>query len=136
MKHKICVAVLLLVWAALTGFAWFAPAKEISEAERRPLDQMPAFTTQTVLDGSFMTDFEGYTLDQFPLRDRFRQLKALFHYNALQQQDKAQQCRPDAQKFQRERDVGKRAGGQEKRKKHCGYRIFPDQMHGMCLPVS
>ena len=87
MKHKICVAVLLLVWAALTGFAWFAPAKEISEAERRPLDQMPAFTTQTVLDGSFMTDFEGYTLDQFPLRDRFRQLKALFHYNALQQQD-------------------------------------------------
>ena len=42
---------------------------------------------QTVLDGKFMTDFESYTLDQFPLRDSFRQLKALFHYNALGQKD-------------------------------------------------
>lgn len=34
-----------------------------------------------------MTAFESYTLDQFPLRDSFRQIKALFHYNALQQRD-------------------------------------------------
>ena len=34
-----------------------------------------------------MSEFTDYSLDQFPLRDSFRQLKALFHYNALQQGD-------------------------------------------------
>ena len=34
-----------------------------------------------------MTEFEDYTLDQFPLRDRFRTLKALVHYNVLRQLD-------------------------------------------------
>jgi hypothetical protein len=34
-----------------------------------------------------MKDFESYTLDQFPLRDRFRSLKAVFHYGALRQKD-------------------------------------------------
>ncbi len=75
------------VWLGLTGFAWFGPPKERSEAERRPLEQMPQVSTDSVLNGSFMKDFESYSLDQFPLRDRFRQLKALFHYNALMQSD-------------------------------------------------
>ncbi|MBO5317072.1 MAG: hypothetical protein J6A74_01355 [Oscillospiraceae bacterium] len=34
-----------------------------------------------------MTDFESYTLDQFPLRDSFRTLKALFHNYVMQQKD-------------------------------------------------
>ena len=34
-----------------------------------------------------MTDFENYTLDQFPFRDKFRSLKAQFHYKVLQQKD-------------------------------------------------
>ena len=79
--------VLVVLWASLTAFAWFSPAKDISEAERRTLKQFPATNTTTLLSGKFMTDFEGYTLDQFPLRDTFRKIKALFHYNALQQKD-------------------------------------------------
>ena len=78
---------LVALWAALTLGAWFSPTKEISDAERRKLAQFPKLTTQTVLGGSFMKNFEEYTLDQFPLRDTFRQLKALFHYNALGQSD-------------------------------------------------
>ena len=91
MEHKkiraVGAAVLVVLWAALTGFAWFAPARETSEAERRPLEQMPAVTLDTILSGSFMTDFEDYSLDQFPLRDTFRQIKSLFHYYALGQSD-------------------------------------------------
>ena len=79
--------VLVILWAVLTAAAWFAPPKDISEAERRPLKQFPTTNATTLLSGKFMTDFEGYTLDQFPLRDTFRKLKALFHYNALQQKD-------------------------------------------------
>ena len=81
------LAALALLWAALVCSAWFGPAREMSESERRPLDQFPELSLKTVLDGKFMTDFEDYSLDQFPLRDSFRQLKALFHYNALGQKD-------------------------------------------------
>ncbi len=75
------------LWAALVLFAWFGPRNAISDAERRPLAQMPELSTESLLDGSFMKDFESFTLDQFPLRDTFRQLKSLFHYNALNQSD-------------------------------------------------
>ena len=90
MKNKITtvgVAALVLIWLALTGFAWFGEAKEMSVSERRKLDQWPGISVKTLLDGSFMEDFEDYTLDQFPLRDTFRQVKSLFHYNVMQQMD-------------------------------------------------
>ena len=76
-----------LLWAVLTMAAWFSPAKEISEAERRPLAQWPGIRAETLLNGRFMTDFEDYTLDQFPLRDGFRKIKSLFHFNVLNQSD-------------------------------------------------
>ena len=81
------LAAVVLVWLALTFGAWFGAPADFSDAERRPLAQFPELSVQTVLDGKFMTNFEDYTLDQFPLRDTFRQLKALFHYNALGQKD-------------------------------------------------
>ena len=81
------VIVILLLWASLTAFSWFGPAKDMSESERRKLAQFPNLSVKTVLNGKFMTEFEDYALDQFPLRDTFRQLKALFHYNALGQKD-------------------------------------------------
>ena len=85
--RAIGAGVLVALWLMLTGFAWFGPAKEMSEAERRPLDQMPEISLETLLNGKFMGAFEDYTLDQFPLRDTFRQLKSLFHYYVMQYQD-------------------------------------------------
>lgn len=88
MKQKAFTAALLLLWAALTLGAWFGPTKDISDAERRKLSQMPELTWESLTSGKFATDFERYTLDQFPLRDSFRQLKAMTHYYALGQKDK------------------------------------------------
>ena len=79
--------VLVLLWAGLTFGLWLLPAKDISEAERRPLAQMPEINISTILDGNFMSKFSSYTLDQFPLRDTFRSLKAIFHNYVLQQSD-------------------------------------------------
>ena len=79
--------VVAALWAVLTLFAWFGPGKDFSDAERRPLEQFPELTGDTLLSGDFMTDFESYTLDQFPLRDSFRTLKALFHGYVMQQTD-------------------------------------------------
>ena len=78
--RAIGAAILVALWAVLTGFAWFGPRQDTSDAERRPLAQMPDISMETLLDGKFMTAFEDFTLDQFPLRDTFRQLKSLFHY--------------------------------------------------------
>jgi len=85
--RAIGAAVLTALWVTLTILAWFSPAKETSAAERRPLDQFPTLNTETILNGQFMGNFEGYTQDQFPGRDLFRQLKALTHYYVMRQQD-------------------------------------------------
>ena len=71
----------LALWGALALWAWVIPSKQISEAERRPLAQRPAFSEK------FQTEFERYSLDQFPLRDSFRTLKSLFHTGVLGQKD-------------------------------------------------
>ncbi len=84
---KITVILLVILWLALAGFSWFSPAKELSDAERRPLAQLPELSAEALTSGRFMTDFEKYTLDQFPLRDTFRTVKSLFHSYVLGQKD-------------------------------------------------
>ncbi len=85
--RAIGAALLVAVWVALAAFAWLRPAGEMSETERRLLAQFPGITWETLLSGKFMTDFEDYTLDQFPARDQFRQLKSLVHYRVFGQKD-------------------------------------------------
>ncbi len=86
-------ALVVAVWLGLTLFAWFGPVKDRSEAEKRPLAQMPELSVDSVFgtdkNGAhpFMTGFEKFSLDQFPLRDSFRSLKALFHGYVLGNKD-------------------------------------------------
>ena len=75
------------LWLGLTGWAWLRPNTNFSVEERRELETLPEFSWETFLDGSFMPDFESYTLDQFPLRNGFRTLKALVQYRLLNQID-------------------------------------------------
>lgn len=84
-NKKYCIVIAL--WAALTVLAWFLPARAESDSERRPLARLPELSGKSILSGSFMEKFEDYTLDQFPLRDGFRGIKALFHTYVLGQQD-------------------------------------------------
>ena len=85
--NSIGMAAVAGLWLVIAIFAWLSPAKSHSTAERRPLAQFPEISTQQLISGKFMSDFESYTLDQFPLRDGFRSLKAQFHYNILRQKD-------------------------------------------------
>ena len=80
-------AALAALWLALILAGWFGPTHDVSDSERRKLAQMPEITVESILSGKFMTAFEDFTLDQFPLRDTFRQLKARFHYDVLRQGD-------------------------------------------------
>ena len=91
MKHEktriIGALLVIALWVLLTAFAWVKPADAHSVAERRKLTQAPKFTTESFVSGQFAKDFEKYTLDQFPLRDSFRQVKSVFSYYALLQSD-------------------------------------------------
>ncbi len=72
---------------ALTVGCVFHKPQAISASERRPLAQFPDTDIKTVYSGKFMTDFETYSLDQFPARDTWRTLKAAVSEGILRQQD-------------------------------------------------
>ena len=80
----ICMAVVLF---GLSFYCWFKPEECFSESERRVLKPFPKLTTETIMNGKFMKEFESYSLDQFPFRDSFRSLKALVSYGLIGRKD-------------------------------------------------
>lgn len=55
-----------------------------SESERRPLAQFPEkITMETIFDRTAIKEFEEYAVDQFPLRETFRSLKAKIQYKLM-----------------------------------------------------
>ena len=87
MKKNFGTHFVLVLWLALALFAWLKPAAPSSDAERRPLAQFPALSAKTLLSGRFMSEFSDYAVDQFPLRDTFRSLKALTATGLFAQKD-------------------------------------------------
>ena len=87
MKKHISLILVLALWLSLTAWAWVKPADASSDSERRPLEQFPKVTMQSILSGRFMSDFADYAVDQFPLRDSWRTLNAWLTYYGLGQKD-------------------------------------------------
>ena len=71
--QTVIFAAFLLV---ISFFCVFGETSVFSDSERRPLEQMPEITLESVKSTKFMEKFQDYTLDQFPARDRFRSVKA------------------------------------------------------------
>ncbi len=86
-KSIYLVCLLSLVFFGLSLFAIIKPPDDYSLSERRKLAQMPQISFKTLLNGRFMEDFEDYSLDQFPLRDSFRTLKANVAMRLMGQKD-------------------------------------------------
>ena len=86
-KSIISFAIIAAFFLTMVTACWFVPSKDYSDSERRKLTQLPKVELKTLLNGSFMTKFEKYTQDQFPLREQFRTLKALTSYYAFRQLD-------------------------------------------------
>ena len=84
-KHIVVTVVMVAFFLVLSVFAWVKPADTFSLSERRKLSQFPELSFNTIFSGDFMSNFENYTLDQFPLRDKFRTLKALVALNVFNQ---------------------------------------------------
>lgn len=84
------IALVVMTAAFLCAFMLWGVLKDAdaeSVSERRPLAALPPLSAESVLSGKFMSDYEAYTLDQFPLRDRFRAVKAFTVFYVLGQKD-------------------------------------------------
>lgn len=88
-KRKQILTVSVLVVVLLGGMLahLLLPDAAVSQAERRKLAQTPELTMETLASGSYAQDLETYLLDQFPLRDGLRTVKALWSYYVLGQKD-------------------------------------------------
>ena len=81
MKKLTNLFTITLFCALLVSFgagAVLQPDTEISKSERRYLTQFPELTWTTFTNGTFMQNIEKYLPDQFPMREEFRSLKAVF----------------------------------------------------------
>ena len=87
MKRTISLILILAIWGGLAAFAWVKAPVAVSDSERRPLEQFPEVSGESLLSGQFMKDFADYAVDQFPIRDGFRTLNAYLTYYLLGQTD-------------------------------------------------
>jgi len=87
MKHKITAISFLVVIFGVFFLSVFKETDEFSSSERRRLAQFPELTTESVLDGEFMKDFNDFAVDQAALREEFRRVKAFFDLNILRKLD-------------------------------------------------
>lgn len=86
MKKRTHYITVILFCALLSAFgisSVLLPDTQISESERRYLAQFPTLTWKTVADGTFMQNMDKYLPDQFPMREGFRSMKAVFEALSL-----------------------------------------------------
>jgi hypothetical protein len=69
MKDKLLTAVFAAVLFLFALGFLLIPQKSFSVIENRELAVMPALSADAAMSGEFMSDFESYLLDHFPLRD-------------------------------------------------------------------
>lgn len=75
------------VFFGLAAFSWVKEDDSFSAAERRKLAQSPEISMENILNGQFSSEFDHYVVDQFPLREAFRTLKAYSAYDLFQKKD-------------------------------------------------
>lgn len=87
-KTKLACVILLLGF--IFGFSLWGILKadtELSQAERRKLTARPTLSAETIWSGKFMSAYEDYVTDQFPIRDELRSVKAFTAFKLLRQRD-------------------------------------------------
>lgn len=85
-RNRITILILLTLLLA-GGIAMLLGSSATSRTERRALAQWPSLRWADIRNGSFMSKAERAAADQFPLRETFRRIKALFRHYVLLQPD-------------------------------------------------
>ena len=72
------IAVFSVFIVIFSVLSFVLPDRDFSEQENRYLEKQPKFSLSALFSGKFISDFESYTTDQFPLRDGWISLKSRF----------------------------------------------------------
>ena len=86
MKNKITTFLFVIYIFTFSILGIILKDDIISYTERRKLTTFPKFT----FSNEYVSKLDKYTLDQFPLRNTFRSIKAVFNYNILNKLDNNQ----------------------------------------------
>lgn len=86
-KKLISLAVVSVFFFTVSAACFVYPQKDFSDYERRSLAKLPEISFSSITSGRFMANFEDYTLDQFPLRDSFRTIKAAVSKHVFRKSD-------------------------------------------------
>lgn len=87
MKNRVVTLVMTTFFLGIALLCWVKEADDFSLSERRSLQQFPELSWETIHSGTFMEDFESYTLDQFPFRNKLRTLKSVSVLSIFRQKD-------------------------------------------------
>lgn len=90
MKKAKYIATILVFAVLILGLSlWqlIEPDKDVSYTERRELATAPELTLSGLFSREFSDDLESYLLDQFPMRDGFREINSVFRLYGLRQLD-------------------------------------------------
>lgn len=90
-SHKLCDVILCVLFSAcIVVFGLWVTLKapdKLSISERRELSSKPEITYEDLSSGKYFGKYDEYLLDQFPLRDDFRRIKAFAAYYVFGQTD-------------------------------------------------
>ena len=87
MKDKLTILCILGPIFLFCTLGILKPADELSKEERRKLEQMPEFSTASILDNTYFSKWNDYLTDQFPYRTEFRRLKGMISLNLFQKKE-------------------------------------------------
>lgn len=87
LRYYLTSAVFVLMLFLFATAHILLPDGDVSVSERRPLEQFPKVTVQSIMNGSFGDKLEKYLLDQFPLREPLRTLKSIWQFEVYKQSD-------------------------------------------------
>lgn len=90
---------LIVFWSIIIFFGtavFLLPAEEFSEKEKRSLASLPSFSAGSLISGDYFTALGDFYSDQFPLRDSFTSLYALFELSLGKCESNGVMCTKDA----------------------------------------
>lgn len=72
------VIIMMVLITALSLYAWQKPQQTFSETEKRNLTTRQALEGTSLLDGTYQENYETMKNDQFPMREQFVSMHAIF----------------------------------------------------------
>lgn len=87
MKNRLITTVFICFLACICACNIMSPEVKVIESERRPAASKPELTVSSLIDGSYLSEYDDYFKDSFANRDDWRGLKAWISFHMLGKQE-------------------------------------------------